>query len=332
MLEAFPQDRIGQFDEEWQQNFNTRCCGWTGGDGVYSIALKDGRSLFIFGDTYLGEVNDDNSRATSTPAVKNSIVIYDHGEIETYFDNSEEKPKSYFQTNQSDSSWFWPGHGYEHNGIIHFFLSEFKTSGTGVFGFKWVGSSIATIETSSLGKNLPSITKWKHDTDIHFGNATLIHEDYLYAFGIRAFRVYIARSKLGEFEWEYLVDDGWSTIANDATSLSGVYVSEQFSVININETFVILTQGAMLGKEIFTYTSSNLMSDWSEPQEIYKTTEPESDTTIITYNALAHPQFNRNNELLISYCVNSTDFLSIYRDVNRYRPRFIRIPISNIIR
>lgn len=320
-----------QKDAYWQQVYNTKCCGWTGGDGVYSVPLKDGRSVFIFGDTYLGEVKKDNSRINTSPAVKNSLVIYNDGDIETIYDRTSDKPKPFFKTNNPDSSWFWPGHGYELDGKIIFFLSEFKSTGEGVFGFKWVGTSIAYIATKDIHNASPTITSWEHKTDIHFGTAILVDEGYLYAFGVRAFRVYVARTKLGVFDWNYLTDGSWTHDAAASTPLNGVYASEQFSVFMTQGKYVILSQGAMLGQEIFVYTSSDITQGWSKPNEIYKTMEPAKDSTLITYNALAHPQFITNDELLVSYCVNSTDFLSIYRDVQRYRPRFIRIPLSLIL-
>jgi len=46
---------------------------------------------------------------------------------------------------------------------------------------------------------------------------------------------------------------------------------------------------------------------------------------MFTYNAWAHPQFDRNDELLISYNTNG-DFWSIFDNVELYRPRFIRVP------
>lgn len=318
-------------DTFWQQVYNKKCCGWTGGDGVYSIPLSDGRSIFIFGDTYLGEVKEDNSRDNTVPVIKNSLVIYNDGEIETLYDQTGNKPKPFFKTARPDSTWFWPGHGFELNGVIYFFLSEFHMSGSGMFGFEWIGTSIAHIDAGNFRKSMPSITKWEHKTDIHFGNATLINEDHLYVFGVRAFQVYVARTTLGAFDWEYLSNGSWVTDGTKSTSLDGVYCSEQFSVFMIQGRFVILTQGAMLGAEIYSYTSSELTGGWSKPKEIYKTREPALDSTLITYNALAHPQFIANDELLISYCVNSTDFPSIYRDVNRYRPRFIRIPLHLIL-
>lgn len=319
--------KVVENNHDFNLTFSTDCCGWTGGDGVYSVPLSDGRSIFIFGDTYLGEVNADNSRLNSTPAVKNSLVIWDNGKIETIIGKGAEKPQPYFQTSDPDSTWFWPGHGYEHNGMLTFFLTQFKASGTGVFGFEWVGTGIAKVKTKDLGKVEPEIRKWEHGTDIHFGMATLIENAEVYVFGVKAFRVYVAKAKLGTSEhWQYWDGQQWSSNSSEAQALEGIYTSEQFSVFKHKNQYIILSQGAMLGKEIFAYSSENMLEGWSKPIEIYLTTEPDTDSTLMTYNALAHPQFTRNDSLLISYCVNSTDFLSIYKDVNRYRPRFIRVP------
>ena len=35
--------------------------GITAGDGMYSIALPDGSSLFLMGDSFVGEVKDGNN-------------------------------------------------------------------------------------------------------------------------------------------------------------------------------------------------------------------------------------------------------------------------------
>mgnify|MGYP006919341302 CR=1 FL=1 len=55
---------------------------------------------------------------------------------------------------------------------------------------------------------------------------------------------------------------------------------------------------------------------------------PEIDKNIFTYNAVAHPQFYENGDLLISYNVNSFEFADLFRDATIYRPRFVRAPLS----
>ena len=49
--------------------------GWTGGDSTYSVELPGGRTAWIFSDTFLGPVNPDGSRPTTTPFINNSFVV-----------------------------------------------------------------------------------------------------------------------------------------------------------------------------------------------------------------------------------------------------------------
>src|SRR5690606_34091954 len=57
---------------------------------------------------------------------------------------------------------------------------------------------------------------------------------------------------------------------------------------------------------------------------------------MITYNATAHPEFIKDNELLISYNVNGIcksfcdDPFSGRYDADLYRPKFVRVPLDYI--
>ena len=49
-------DSIAVPDTYFTNLFIRDCCGFTGGDGTYSVLLPDGRTVWIFGDTFLGTV------------------------------------------------------------------------------------------------------------------------------------------------------------------------------------------------------------------------------------------------------------------------------------
>jgi hypothetical protein len=109
-------------------------------------------------------------------------------------------------------------------------------------------------------------------------------------------------------------------------------ISEQFSVFKYQNTYVLLSQQRGIGAgEIYTYTSENPYGPWENKQMIYRTTEYDTDNDIITYNAMAHPQYIKNNELLISYNVNSLETSRIHKNVDYYRPVFLRVPIKMIV-
>ena len=55
-----------------------------------------------------------------------------------------------------------------------------------------------------------------------------------------------------------------------------------------------------------------------------------STENLFGYNSLAHPQFIRNGELLISTCINSFVVEDVFKDASKYRPVFQRVPVSRI--
>ena len=108
-------------------------------------------------------------------------------------------------------------------------------------------------------------------------------------------------------------------------------VSEQFSIFRIKDTYVLLTMAKMTS-DIYTYTSDSPFRNFTNKTFIYHAPEPEADTThqIFAYNALAHPQYIKDDELLVSYCINSFTVRDVFENAENYRARFIRVPLSLI--
>lgn len=99
---------------------------WLGGDAAYSIPLGPGRSLWLFGDTYVGNENAKN-RSQTTGFVRNSIRITDcRGKNCTthYFWSNMHRgePKSFFDT--KTDHWFWPLDGFVDKNVLYIFLEE----------------------------------------------------------------------------------------------------------------------------------------------------------------------------------------------------------------
>jgi hypothetical protein len=94
-------------------------------------------------------------------------------------------------------------------------------------------------------------------------------------------------------------------------------------------------------KEIILYSACSPEGPWSAKQGIYATPETQATTVpgmvagqtlnghLWTYNPSAHPQFDSDGNLLVSYSINSDDSGDlVYADA--YRPRFICIPIDGL--
>lgn len=112
----------------------TRSDGWTGGDVAGSVDLHDGRVLWLFGDTWIGRVAN-NEHVSGTPMVHNTIAIQSLGglaggnrslagsEIRFYWNDRGKEPHAWLAPTGSDaetksqapdstvSDWFWPTGG-----------------------------------------------------------------------------------------------------------------------------------------------------------------------------------------------------------------------------
>src|SRR5262245_20447302 len=49
--------------------------GWTGADGSYSAKLPGGRELWVYSDTFLGEVDANGGRPQTSPFINNSFIL-----------------------------------------------------------------------------------------------------------------------------------------------------------------------------------------------------------------------------------------------------------------
>jgi hypothetical protein len=107
--------------------------------------------------------------------------------------------------------------------------------------------------------------------------------------------------------------------------------SEQFSVFEHEGQYVMIMQAGSLSDEIYSYISDNPYGPWSNKKMLYKTPKAYKNDQLFTYNALAHPQFTKSNELLISYNTNSFELSDHFVNAGIYRPRFIRVPFDLIL-
>ncbi|HYW97069.1 MAG TPA: DUF5005 domain-containing protein, partial [Bacteroidales bacterium] len=300
--------------------FRRNCCGFTGGDGTYSVRLPDGRTVWIFGDTFVGKVYPDSSRERRNPIyIRNSFVVQDGDSLHTLYHHVNGKDASEIifpyeekdmkpATFTEDSAWFWPGDGLIENGKLKVFLSSFIQADTGMWGFKWTGTWLATF--SLPGMVLDSLYKIPYSltNQVHYGHAVCEGNDFTYIYGAGEGRPYVARYAAGNVDGPWTFYDGgqWSGDPLQTKPMGDFHVSEQFSVSHIGNRYVLISQEGMLSNEIYSYVSDNPYGPWDQRTLIYKTPIPEGSTTIFTYNALAHPEFLNADGLLVSYNMNSS--------------------------
>ncbi|MGC2400835.1 MAG: DUF4185 domain-containing protein, partial [Acidobacteriaceae bacterium] len=122
--------------------------GWLGADAAFSIPLNDGKSLWLFGDTFVGAPGA-KTRAERTGMPRNSIgistCVHQSCEMKYFWKRMyQPHPRAFFDV--PGAHWFWPLDGFVEHGSLYVVLSEMRAVGTGAFGFGTSGVTLATIK------------------------------------------------------------------------------------------------------------------------------------------------------------------------------------------
>lgn len=317
----------------------------TGGDGMYSIPLPDGRSIFLMGDSYVGTVTN-GQRSKSDHMYRNTYIVYDNGKVSAIYGYGGNKnasasvPPGY----PDEQKWYWPGHGFVNGDKLYIFQTLMYQGGEGMWGFMYETTHILeyTLPDLTLIKTTP--IPFNGPKNIHYGMAALNDGDYNYIYAQVDVRndmnpiseVLVARTAIGNpyDNWQYYNGSGWSADSSDAVKLEGlstVPVSSQFNVFKLQGKYVLLTQNKTFNSgEIYTFIADSPTGPWKNKQLIFRTYE-QNIPHLFTYNAMAHPQFEKDGMILVSYNVNTEIFEEHFSDVSTYRPRFFWVDIDEIM-
>jgi hypothetical protein len=315
----------GRPDPAFDALFARRGDGWTGGDGTYSVLLPDGRTVWLFGDSFLGTINSDGTRAPG-PLIHNALVVQDGTSLTTLYTGTPDDPSAFFNPPVPDE-WYWPGDGTVSGDHLYIFLSTFHQAAPGMWGFEYAGrDDLAILSLPDL--TLARIVTVSQDPGVIDGVAILETADTTYIYGVEKEFAHVARAAPGNLAgpWEYFDGTGWTPDPQRSARLLGG-VSNQFSVIAWQGRYRLITQQPVFSPQIVIYEADQPVGPWHGARLVYRT--PESGERLFTYNAVAHPQFTQDGELLISYNVNSFAFADLFADATVYRPRFIRVPLGN---
>jgi hypothetical protein len=322
-----------------------RTAGWTGGDGAYSTALGDGRFLWLFGDTFVGEVR--GNRRINAALVNNSAAVQ-HGEepgeaaVAFYYKTLRDGSAAPFIQPKDRNGWFWPHHSVQTPEGLFLFLLQVERTGPTAFGFRATGNWLARVLNPEEPPDRWIISQQKipwGNGRRQFGSFILTEDNYCYIYGTAEEKgrgaagrhMLLARApldRLGDFDaWRFFADGEWIADVDRAGRICENVASE-FSVSfqkGLSRYLLVYTEGGV-SPNIVIRQSRALHGPWSAPIRAYRCPEAARDPRIFCYGAKGHPEVSTHTqELIVTYCANSTDFDLILSDANLYRPHFLRI-------
>lgn len=150
----------------WDAVF-ARDSGWTGADAAISLDLRDGRALWLFGDTWIGKV-ENGAHAKGSGIVRNTVAVHPQ-EPGAGAPNPEDvlflagprteggRPTAWIRPDagldpEEDKTWYWPMSGVvvpdtDGRDRILLFLRRMARAGReGIWDFRKVGATLAVVE------------------------------------------------------------------------------------------------------------------------------------------------------------------------------------------
>jgi hypothetical protein len=326
-------------DTAFNNQFRREIGGWIAADATFSIVLPDGRTLWLFGDTFIGEVDPGNAILPGASMIRNSGVIQQGTVLQTLFGGTRDRPQEFIPTAHPDSTWYWPEHGWMEGDTLRIFVARYRHNPEAPAGFQFAydGNDIACFTYPGLEFIRTVPVRAGLLNGVIYGDRVLEDANYIYIYGRKEddpgsnipypHSARALKGKVMEQEWEFHTAAGWSTDPTESLRINNFPVSQQYSVSTYRGKYILLTQDIWLSPRIWSFTSDSPVGPWETRKLVYTT--PETTGEVFTYNAYVHPQFDQDQEMLVSYNVNG-DFWSIFSNVEIYRPRFIRVPYMNL--
>jgi hypothetical protein len=310
---------------------------WTGGDGTESVALPDGRELWIFEDTLLGKVRNGQRNRKAAPYIHNSFVIESNGTLTATLYTA--RPRSAYVNPVRKHTFtygFFPGGSVVNGGSVQVLMAEVKFTRRVHQNFNFV------VLRDYVGVfSLPNLTLVGVQpvpfSGIDWSAGVLSDSGYTYIYGGGSGNVYAARVPGTDLTqpWAYYGSGGWTANASGAVPIENkASEGSHLSVTRVAGTFGVAYAlvTASSGNKITTAFGCSPIGPFGARQAIYTTPEPSkypASDGVITYGAHAHPELSSSsNTLVISYDVDPIGPKGLaVRDASIYRPRFIDVTL-----
>ncbi len=336
-------------DDAFTGYFRRTDGGWVAGDGGYSVRLPDGRTLWVWGDSHIGNYDAATGTVPCLFQVNNAGLVQsasDPAQMQTL--TGPGSPASLFQHPGGwPEYWFWPGAGFQHGDTVYVVLENIKRkSGGGSFGFESGGPAyLGKLRYPAMQpagvQPLPAQAGVQYSIGFVPGGG-----DTLYAFGKKGdgflgSKAYVARLSAASptTAWSYYNGTTWSTDPAAAAPVFSDGETSISSVFKAGNKYVGLSTAFSLdckGKGIYAFTADAPTGPWNGKKLVYEITDTLDGKYPFFYIAVGHPEATDSRGVLVTYCVNGfldcgpETCIDNRKNPDWYRPKAFRLPLNLI--
>jgi len=322
--------------------------GWFGADDAYSIPLGDDKSVWLFGDAFVGD-REAKLRSENKAMVRNSVGISTchPGSACTiqYFWQKQytPKPRSFFDTG-TDDLWYWPLDAFRDGKKLYVSLLAVRNkpnAGSEAFGFEIAGTKLAIVSNVLDSpdrwhvkvSDLTGEGIWPGPAIIADGKYVLWYTQVVAA-GDRGFMTVlrVPKNKMSKpsASWEYLKSDGtWSKglPGRDAVHVIDQAISEMSVRYHpsIHKWIAIVPGPGFPTPEVDVRTADSAIGPWSPASKLFEFPEmkkdyPGFDKDTFCYATKEHTEFSES-KIALTYACNSMVVAKVIANDDLYRPR-----------
>jgi hypothetical protein len=327
---------------DWATHFRSLKGRWAIADQATSLALPDGRFLWLFGDTVQGQlVRQGTALEVQRWRMPHNSVVLTRGstcapiQIHTGRDGTSLLPDA-----RGDAH--WPMSAVLDRGKLFVFASRVRLTGDEFFG---IGTRLARLRLAA-GAGTPTFAGWRRTpatgvdelSGVQWGAAVAQRGRFNYVYGTQRSAgdlvfgrsLHVARVPQGRLArpsaWRYWNGAQWVRGQQHARPIRQAVggVSTTLSVHHVRGRWVAVTKAdGFLGDRVVMLDAPKPYGPWRE------TTLRSTDTATaltngdLTYTAMAHPEAKlASGRLLVTLSRNNLDSAKTLVDVERGRPLF----------
>lgn len=328
--------------------------GWVGADGAYSVPVAPGRTVWTFGDTWIGAI--ENGRRDKPRMINNTVAVQSWSladssrdtdavlkncQMSFYWPGGLEHPGSMWVPDNAKQTqtYYWPADGACFNGKLFVFLHKIRTNLKlpEPFQFESVGDDLVVIENP-----LEAPERWRQaklivsndSRTLHHATACLLDGEYLYIYSnyfparrdLNPHPLIVSRVKMSDMDTEksdlscieYLLkNNSWSRglKSEEAPKILFMDGAPEMSVTRVKGLpGFFAVYMPPLTRHISMRWAEKPEGPWSEPVTLYDC--PEKEDSILLYSAKAH------QELLPADAASGTLILTYCRNTKKMEEHF----------
>ena len=300
---------------------------WASADGSVPVVLPDGRTLWLYGDTFVGSVNGSGTISPPGVLVGNSAVLQTGNCFKPLMGGSPGARSAWIQAPAGQA--YWPSSAIiDSAGRLQVFLMHVRYNPFAVYGFNVATFSLPSLSLQGVSSQLPFT-----DSTHPYGTTSFAANGYAYLYSTNDQNQRVARVPLGSITngaaYEFWTGAAWSTSSGAAAPLQFANVPTPVVGINLHAPIAglwVVPHGAgYLGTAKLVNQFSNDISFFTAPapEGPWTYTGPGVTTPSGVFTYGAQTAFGLQGMPGAPATIFSTNVPGTATNITQYGPRFV---------